>query len=160
MNSQKKQFDFKRISCIDGVIWRDFENFCINSQPYDFCSIPSPSFRRMKIKEYAMELESSCEIFWVEKDGSVEFFVAIQQRNGEAYVYFIFGHPFTLQSIFQSFRHFYYQENPEVGKFYSTVVRKTKKDLYIRVLQKRDPSLQIKIDKDEIITYWLRDNEK
>lgn len=159
-NNPKKPAEFQRIFNIKGRLWVFFERCFLESKPFDFCSEPSLSVRKIQIKGFAADLERFCEIFIVENDGEIDFFIAVQNEGDKVLVYFIFGRPFSLKLYFRDFRKFYQSRFPQICEFYSIIRRKTKRNSFLKAIQKREPLTKIRIDNGELIAYWLLDNEK
>lgn len=124
-------------------------DYFLQSKPYDFCSLPSYSLRRFKIKEYIDFLLEQTDVYLLE-----DFFVSVTKKNNQAIVQFIYGQPFSVVQNFKLFREDFLKQNKEVNIFYTEILRKHKKNSLIKFIERRDKDAKIKLDNDKICVLW------
>lgn len=145
---------FQRIKETDKTIENMFINYCIDSKPYDFCHLPSRSMSIFKIKEYMEFLFNTCEVYLGMIDNQIKIFIAVERKDNATIIQFVFGTPFGFMSNVAMFRRFYKKVNPEIQKFSAQIMRKHKLDSFLKFITKKDPEMQINLDKQEITVLW------
>ncbi len=145
---------FQRIKQPTKQIEDMFLSYCLISKPYDFCHMPSRHMSILKIKEYMRFLFEKFEVYIGIQNQQIKLLVAIATREIEAVVEFIFGSPFGFMDNFACFRSFYQKVNPEIKKFSAHIARKHKLKSFLNFITKKDPQMQIILDKQEIAVLW------
>lgn len=132
-------------------------DFCLQSKPYDFCSIKSYSVKMIQIKKYYQFLLETSGIFYCIENGSVKFFISIYPSDSNIEIKFIFGSPFDLARNFKLFREFYWKQFNCSLPFVGEVKRQHKLKTYLKSIEKRDPSAKIFLDNGKILVSYSRD---
>jgi hypothetical protein len=147
--------EFKRIKNYTENIKQQVIKFCLRSKPYDFCGGASRKLSLLKIEEYINFLLEVCEVFIVEENQSVRFFVAVTKTKQSAILEFVIGHPKTIIPDFEAFRFEFYKRNPQVTKFVSEITRKHKIKGFVRFIEKNDPNAIFNLDNQKISVSWI-----
>lgn len=132
-------------------------DFCIRSQPYDFCSIKNHSVKLIQIKKYYEHLLQECRIFYATENQRVVFFIAISEHDDRVEMQFVFSDTFDLIKNAKVFREFYWKEFDCSKPFIGVVKRHHKLKTYLNYIKKRDPDAKIVLDKGEILVLYTRD---
>lgn len=147
--------NFQLLKENNDIVEEAFVSFCLKSKPYDFCSGPSMSLRTLQIKSYYQFLMAEKDVYFVEQNRFIRFFIAIQETEEGFYVDFIFGLPFKLGSDFKNFRQFYRSKRSRNCKFFTKIKRKHKLQLFLKGIKKRDASANFCVDNGEICVSWI-----
>ena len=145
---------FQRINQATDKITDKFISYCLKSKPYDFCNLPSRVISIIKIKEYIKFLFQICEVYLGTINGEIKLFVAVKRDNQNLEIEFIFGDHFGFLENFKKFRFFYHELHPEIRTFRAQITRKHKLKHFMNFLSKKDPNIQIILDKQEIVVLW------
>ncbi len=146
--------EFKRIITHTDVLWKRFSDFCVKSKPYSFCETPSLRLKIFKIREYYDFLLAHSEIFILEDNQEILFFVAVHREGSAMVVDFAFGTPMTVLHNLKAFRDWYRLLNKDVEFFYTELTRRYKLDKYVNFIRRYDRNAQIKLDNQKISIYW------
>lgn len=149
--------NFQQLKGDNSKVRSTFEDFCIRSKPYDFCSIKNPSVRMVQIKKYYEYLVKTTSIFYLTKGDHIRFFLSIKQDLESIVVEFIFGDPLTMLGDFRIFRELYWQQFDCDLPFTTEIKRQHKLKSFLNFIQKKDKKAKISIDNDKILVSYTRD---
>jgi hypothetical protein len=149
--------NFQQLKGDNSIVQSRFEDFCICSKPYDFCSIKNPSVRMVQIKKYYEYLLRECNIFYVLENQEVVFFIAISEYDDRIEMQFVFSGTFDLIKNAKAFREFYWKQFNCSTPFVGVVKRHHKLKTYLNYIKKRDRDAKISLDNDEILVSYNRD---
>jgi hypothetical protein len=147
--------NFQPVKEDNSLVESCFLSFCLGSKPYDFCSLPTASLRRLHIKNYYNYLLTEKQCFFLQENGTVRFFIAVEKRPDDIYVDFIFGEPFKLSSDFKRFRSFYNELCGGSFEFFTVIHRKHKLKNFLNCLKNREHCTIFSLDNGEIHVKWL-----
>lgn len=148
--------NFQQLNGNNPVVQSTFEDFCIRSKPYDFCSIKNPSARMTQIKKYYQYLVESTDIFHLTQGDHTRFFLSIKPEPPNITIEFIFGDPTTMLEDFRTFREFYWRQFDCDTPFTTEIKRQHKLKTFLNFIRKKDKNAKISIDKDKILVSYTR----
>lgn len=149
--------NFQQLRNNNPVVQSAFEEFCLRSKPYDFCSIKNPSARMMQIKKYYEYLIGNSIIFYLMQDNAIRFFLSIKKEDSQITIEFIFGDAATMLKDFCIFRHDYWQRNNCDLPFVTEIKRQHKLKPFLNFIQKKDPDAKFSLDNGKILVSYSRD---
>ena len=149
--------NFQQLNNSNTIVQSAFENFCIRSKPYDFCSIKNPSIRTTQIKKYYEYLVGATDIFYLMENDHLRFFVSIKREESQITIEFIFGDAATMLKDFCVFRSQYWNHNNCHLPFATEIKRKHKLKPFLNFIQKKDPSAKFLLDNGKILVSYSRD---
>ena len=149
--------NFQQLKGNNAILQSTFEDFCIRSKPYDFCSIKNPSARMFQIKKYYEYLVDTTSIFYLTQGDRIRFFLSIKKDLKSIVIEFIFGDPPTMLEDFRVFREFYWQQFDCDLPFTTEIKRQHKLKPFLNFIQKKDKKAKISIDNDKILVSYARD---
>lgn len=149
--------NFQQLKKTNAIVQSAFENFCIRSKPYDFCSIKNPSARITQIKKYYEYLAENSSIFYLMQEDRVRFFLSIKQEESQITIEFIFGDAATMLKDFCIFRHDYWRRNNCHLPFVTEIKRQHKLKSFLNFIQKKDPDAKFSLDNGKILVSYSRD---
>jgi hypothetical protein len=146
--------NFQKLNGGNLTVQSAFEDFCIRSKPYDFCSIKNPSVRLMQIKKYYEYLVETTNIFYLMRSDHLRFFVSIKREESQITIEFIFGDAETMLKDFCVFRDHYWNHNNCDLPFVTEIKRKHKLKPFLNFIQKKDPSAKFFLDNGKILVSY------
>jgi hypothetical protein len=149
--------NFQQLKGDNSIVQSRFEDFCIRSKPYDFCSIKNPSARMMQIKKYYEYLVETTRIFHLTQGDHTRFFLSIKPELLNITIEFIFGDPLTMLEDFRIFREFYWREFDCDATFTTEIKRQYKLKPFLNFIKRKDKSAKISLDKGKIFVSYTRD---
>jgi hypothetical protein len=150
MNFQQLNGDNSTVQCT-------FEDFCIRSKPYDFCSIKNPSVRMVQIKKYYEYLVNTTHIFHLTQDDHTRFFLSIKPEPPNITIEFIFGDPLTMLEDFRIFREFYWRQFDCDTPFTTEIKRQHKLKPFLNFIRRKDKNAKISLDNGKILVLYTKD---
>jgi hypothetical protein len=149
--------NFQQLNNSNPIVQSAFENFCIRSKPYDFCSIKNPSIRTTQIKKYYEYLIETSDIFYLMQRDHLRFFISIKREASQITIEFVFGNAETVIKDFCSFRNQYWDRNNCHLTFATEIKRKHKLKPFLNFIQKKYPNAKFSLDNGKILLLYSRD---
>lgn len=135
------------------LFYEKFYLFCINSKPYDFCSLPSFLLRKTKINDFCKFIVNNCyhlEAFYDDEWITSIFF---EEEFDNLNLVFVFGNSkFSFNSRMTVFHELMTRASNKFNKktIKSEIRRKYKKEKYLNWIKKYDKKCEIIEDLDNI----------
>jgi len=148
--------NFQQLKGDNPALQSAFEDFCIRSKPYDFCSIKNPSARIVQIKKYYEYLVDTTSVFYLAEGDHIRFFLSIKQTQESIVIEFIFGDPSTMLGDFRVFREFYWRQFDCDLPFTTEIKRQHKLKAFLNFIQKKDKNAKISLDNGNILVSYTR----
>jgi hypothetical protein len=149
--------NFQQLKGSNAIVELAFEDFCIRSKPYDFCSIKSPSVRSLQIKKYYEYLVEKTDIFYLTHDKRITFFLSITPEPSHVTVEFIFGDTYCMLENFRVFREKYWKQLDYNVPFSTEIKRQHKLKSFLKFIQKKDKDAKFSLDNGKILVLYTSD---